>query len=52
MPTDVPEKLHQTALKERRPAGINFDCDGEENIDEDDDDDISLGDHDLHPEPN
>ena len=24
----------------------------EENIDEDDDDDISLGDHDLHPEPN
>jgi len=52
MPNDVAEKLHQTALKERMPAGINFNCDGEENIDEDDDDDIPLGDHDLHPEPN
>ena len=51
MPNDVPEKLHQTALKERMPAGINFDCDGEENIDEDDDYDISLGDHDFIPNP-
>ena len=51
MPNDVPEKLHQTALKERMPIGINFNYVGEVNVDEDNDDDISLGDHDFIPNP-
>jgi len=51
MPDDVPTKLHQTALKERMPVGISFDNDGEENMDKDNDDDISLGDHAFVPNP-
>jgi len=51
MSNDVPEKLHQTALKVRMPIGINFDYVGEENVDEDNDDDVSLGDHDFIPNP-
>jgi len=51
MPNDVPKRLHETALKERMPVGINFDYVGEEDIDEDNDDDISLGDHDFIPNP-
>ena len=51
MPNDVPKSLHETALKERMPVGVNFDYVGEENVDEDNDDDISLGDHDFIPNP-